>query len=395
MRLTARLTARLLRGLTGAGTALALGGLGLTLDNLRRLRTPSADPPAPFERVTVLVPARNEADRIGDCLTSVRTALDAVPDGWVLVLDDGSTDGTAEVVRQVAGTDARVQLLTGAPVPAGWLGKPWACQQLGDAALAGETPSSRDHAGVLVFLDADVVLAPHALAAAVHMLRHSGLAMVCPYPRQRAVTRAERLVQPLLQWSWLTTLPLALAERSPRPSLAAANGQLLLIDAAAYAGLGGHRTVRNEVLDDLALLRSVKKAGSRAAIADGTALATCRMYDGWPALREGYAKSLWSAFGSRRGAASAVTLLNVAYVVPAAAAAGRSPVGLLGYGAAVAGRALVARRVGGRVLPDAFWHPASVLALSWLTVDSWRRRATVQWKGRPVAAPVHGSVVGP
>jgi hypothetical protein len=353
-----RLTARLLRGLTGAGTALALGGLGLALDNLRRLRTPSADPPAPRERVTVLVPARDEADRIGDCLTSVRTALDAVPDGRVIVLDDESTDGTAEVVRQVAGTDARVQLLTGAPVPAGWLGKPWACQQLADAALTGETPNSRHHAGVLVFVDADVVLAPHALAAAVHMLRRSGLAMVCPYPRQRAVTRAERLVQPLLQWSWLTTLPLALAERSPRPSLAAANGQLLVIDAAAYAGLGGHRTVRNEVLDDLALLRSVKRAGSRAAIADGTALATCRMYDGWPALREGYAKSLWSAFGSRRGAAGAVTLLNVAYVVPAAAAAVGSPVGLLGYGAAVAGRALVARRVGGRVLPDALWHPA-------------------------------------
>jgi hypothetical protein len=81
--------------------------------------------------------------------------------------------------------------------------------------------------------------------------------------------------------------------------------------------------------------------------------------------------------------------------VPAAAAVGGSPVGLLGYGAAVAGRAVVARRVGGRVLPDALWHPGSVLALSWLTVDSWGRRATVQWKGRPVAAPVRGSVVGP
>jgi hypothetical protein len=382
---------RLLRGSTAAGTALALGSLGLALDNLRRLRTPSASPPPSRERVTVLVPARDEAGRIEDCLSSVRSALDALPAGRVLVLDDGSTDGTAEVVRQVADVDPRVHLLTGAPVPTGWLGKPWACQQLADAAFAGEIPGGQHSAGVLVFVDADVRLAPHALAAAVQMLRDAGLVMLCPYPRQVAVTRAERLVQPLLQWSWLTTLPLGLAERSPRPSLAAANGQLLVIDALAYTRLGGHGAVRSEVLDDVGLLRAVKRAGGRGAIADGTALATCRMYDGWPALREGYAKSLWAAFGSRRGAAGALGLLSVAYLLPAAAAATGSPVGMLGYGAAVTGRALVARRVGGRVMPDALWHPGSVAVLSWLTVDSWRRRSTVQWKGRRVTAPAPGA----
>jgi hypothetical protein len=385
----------MLRSSTAAGTAMALGCLGLAVDNLRRLRTPEPDAPPPDERVTVLVPARDEADRIGECLASVQSALDTVPAGRVLVLDDQSTDDTAEVVRRAALADPRVQLLTGAVPPPGWLGKPWACQQLADAALAVDTPSGELSAGVLVFVDADVRLAPHGLSAAVHLLRSSGLAMVCPYPRQEAVTWAERLVQPLLQWSWLTTLPLGLAERSSRPSLAAANGQLLVIDAATYAALDGHAAVRGEVLDDLALLRAVKRAGSRAAIADGTCLATCRMYDGWPALREGYAKSLWSAFGSRSGAAGALLLLNTAYVVPVVAAASGSRLGLLGYGAAVAGRALVALRVGGSIAPDVLWHPVSVLVLTWLTADSWRRRTTVQWKGRPVVGPVPAPRTGP
>ena len=383
---------RALRGPTAAGTAVALACLGLAVDNLRRLRSPQHDPPAPAEPVTVLVPARNEADRIGECIAAVRTALDAVPSGRVLVLDDDSSDGTAAVVGRAAAADARVRLLTGAAPPPGWLGKPWACQQLADVALEHDT--SRGSAGVLVFVDADVRLEAQALAAGVQMLRESGLAMVCPYPRQEAITWAERLVQPLLQWSWLTTLPLDLAERSPRPSLVAANGQLLVIDAAAYAALGGHRQVRAEVLDDLALLRAVKRAGGRGAIADGTRLASCRMYDGWPALRDGYAKSLWSAFGSRRGAAAAMGLLGLTYVLPAAAAAGGSRVGLVGYGAGVAGRAVVARRVQGRVAPDALLHPVSVLMLAWLTVDSWRRRTAVQWKGRPVMPGV-ASGVGP
>ena len=89
---------RLLRGSTAAGTALALGSLGLALDNLRRLRTPSASPPPSRERVTVVVPARDEAGRIEDCLSSVRSALDALPAGRVLVQDDGSIAGTADLV---------------------------------------------------------------------------------------------------------------------------------------------------------------------------------------------------------------------------------------------------------------------------------------------------------
>jgi hypothetical protein len=191
-------------------------------------------------------------------------------------------------------------------------------------------------------------------------------------------------VQPLLQWSWLTLLPLRLAEDSPRPSLTAGNGQLMALDAEAYRRAGGHRAVRGEVLDDVALVRALKAAGGRGGVVDGTWLATCRMYDDWPSLREGYAKSAWAASGSPLAAAGVLAVLGVVYVVPPLAALRGSLAGLAGYGAAVTGRYVVAERTGGRSLPDSFGHPASIVLLGWLTAQSWvrRRRGTLRWKGR-------------
>lgn len=366
---------RALRGLVAAGSVGAGALSAHTAVNARLLRTPPHDPPPVAERVSVLLPLRDEAGRVEPCLRSV-LAQTGVPDLEVVVLDDGSTDGTADVVRRVVGDDPRVTLLSGGDLPLGWLGKPWACQRLVDAATGA----------VLVLVDADVVLAPHAVAATVALLRWSGLDLVCPYPRQVTGTVAERLVQPLLQWSWLATLPLRAAERSPRESLVAANGQLLAVDAEALARAGGYGAVRGEVLDDIALLRAVKRSGGRGVVVDGTDVATCRMYEGWSEVRDGYSKSLWSAFGSPAGAVGTVGFLGLCFVVPPVAAVLGSRVGLLGYAAGVAGRVVAARRTGGRFWPDALAHPVSVAVFAGLTARSWRlrRRGELSWKGRPV-----------
>lgn len=358
-----------------AGTAMAVALTVHTAVNVRLLRRPDDDPPPVAGRVSLLLPVRDEAHQVADCLAAV-LAQTGVDDLEVLVLDDGSTDGTADVVLAAAGDDPRVTLLGGSGPPPGWLGKPWACHR-----LAGEATGE-----VLVFLDADVLLAPHALAAAVGQLRATGLDLVSPYPRQVARTPGERLVQPLLQWSWLTTLPLRAAERPGWPSLSAANGQLLVVDTEVYRRTGGHRAVRGEVLDDVALLRQVKTGGGRGVVTDGTAIATCRMYRSWGEVRDGYSKSLWSAFGPPPAAAAVMAVLTTAYVVPAAAMLAGSPVGALGYVAGVVGRALVARRTGARAWPDALAHPAGVLALVALTARShWLHgRGELTWKGRPL-----------
>lgn len=361
-----------LRALVALGSAGAAIATAHTAWNLRQLRVPGTAGPV-AERVSLLLPLRDEALRVRACLAAVLAQRD-VPDLEVLVLDDGSTDGTAAAVRATAAGDPRLQLIMGKELPPGWLGKPYACASLAAAATGS----------VLVFLDADVVLAPTALAATVGLLRTAGLDLVSPYPRQLAGTAAERLVQPLLQWSWLTLLPLRRAESSRRPSLSGANGQLLAVDRRAYERAGGHAAVRGEVLEDVALVRAVKAAGGRGGFADGTAIATCRMYDGWGELRDGYGKSLWSAFGSPAGAAGAAALLAGLYVLPAAAALTGSRVGASGYAAGVLGRVLTGRATGARVLPDAAAHPASVAVLCWLILRSVREhaRGELTWKGR-------------
>lgn len=360
------------RAAVHAGTLLAVAGTVHQLWNLRALRTPPDNPPDVGEVVSVLLPARDEAQRIGPAVASL-LAQCGVADLEILVLDDGSRDGTADVVRSVAAGDPRIQVLVGTPPPAGWLGKPHACAQL--AAVA--------RGRVLVVVDADVVLEPSALAAAVSVLR-DGLDLVCPWPRQLAGGLLPRLVQPLLFWSWSVTLPLRRAERSPRPQLAAANGQFMLVDAGALERAGGFASVAGEVLDDIALARAVKRSGGRAGVADGSRIASCRMYVGAAELSAGYRKSLWNAFGPPVAATGVAGLLALAYVVPPLAALAGSRTGWAGYAAAVASRVLAARRTRGRVWPDALAHPVSIGALLGLVARSWvdHHRGTLSWKGR-------------
>jgi hypothetical protein len=364
-------TGRILRVLAGLSVA---GAVHATL-NVALLRRPPADPPPVRRPVTVVVPARDEETQIGSCLAALLDQR-GVPSLRVVVVDDGSTDGTAAAVRAV--TDQRVRLVRADPPPAGWLGKPHAC-------ATGVAASEDGADGLLVFVDADVRLFPDAIAGAVAVLERYGLDLVSPGPRPVATGPAERLVQPLLAWSWATTLPLRVAERSRRPSLAAANGQFLVLTRHGYERAGGHAAVRGEVLEDIALLRAVKRAGGRGVPIDGSRLAACRMYDGWPALRDGYAKSLWAAVGGRPAAGvAAVAVLTAVWVVPPLAALRGSRAGLIGWLSGAAGRAVVAAATGSRIWPDVLAHPVSILLLDVLMARSvaGHRRGTLTWRNR-------------
>ena len=353
--------------MTPLGVVAGVAGLlaGHATVNAHLLRRPTAT--STRLRVSVLLPLRDEAGRVTPCLTALLGQRGV--DLEVVVLDDGSTDGTGDLVRRLCDGDPRVRVLEGRSLPRGWLGKPHACQQLADAAA----PTSE----VLVFLDADVVLEPHAVAATVALLDDTGLDLLSPYPRQEA-PGATSLVQPLLQWSWLSFLPLRLAERSGRESLSAANGQLLAVWRGAYDRAGGHAAVRSEVVEDVELLRAVKRTGGRGGVCDGTEIATTRMYDSWAELADGYAKSLWTV------PLPSLMVLVTLYVLPPVAALRGSRAGAVGYAAGVAGRVVTARRTGSRAVPEALAHPVSVALLTGLAVRSRlaRRRGGLTWKGR-------------
>jgi hypothetical protein len=204
---------------------------------------------------------------------------------------------------------------------------------------------------------------------------------ISPYPKQIAKTLIERLIQPLLQWSWMSTVPLRIAEKSSRTSLAVANGQFFIVRKSALSQIGGFTAIASEVLDDIELARALIKSGARGGVADGSALAQTRMYKNFAEIRAGYGKSLWKAFGSKSGSAGVIIFLFATGIAPVFSWFAGNPLGFLAYGFIVITRVLSANRSRGRAL-DALLHPISCAILIYLIIYSWRARGVVAWKGR-------------
>jgi glycosyltransferase involved in cell wall biosynthesis len=315
------------------------------------------------ESVDVLIPMRDEEDNVEGSLKSTLNS-ELLEASSIYVLDDGSTDQTGKLISEF-----KVNKLTGTQLPAGWLGKVWACHNLSKAG-SGK---------YLVFLDADVRLHPYAIASAITRMNKFGWDFISPYPRQIAGSFLEKLIQPLLQWSWLASVPLRLAEKFPNRSMTIANGQFFIVKRSAYEEAGGHAAIPGEVLDDLELARLLISKGFKGGVADGSAVASCRMYKTNSQLIDGYTKSLWKAFGGQFGTIVAIILLFFTGISP-----------YLGIGAPATfiflSRFLAAIKT--RSNPAyAFLHPISIVILLYLiTLSSIRKsRGTLIWRGRTVS----------
>jgi hypothetical protein len=236
---------------------------------------------------------------------------------------------------------------------------------------------------VLVSLDADVRLSNDALNKAVTTLHGAQLDFVSPYPRQIAKSFAERLIQPLLQWSWLTTVPLRYAESSGQKSMAVANGQFFVVRRSALKSIGGYHNVKHAVIDDVFLARELIKCGLSGTVINGSAIAETHMYNSWNEIEAGYGKSLNKAFGSIIGAVFVMVFLFMTSIAPLIVGLLGNAFGWLGFAAIVATRVLSAIKSRGNVL-DSVLHPISVVALIYLIVYSYLMRGSIQWKGRTV-----------
>lgn len=243
--------------------------------------------PARFPRVAVLVPARNEESTVRVCIESLRGQ--DYPSLEILALDDHSTDRTDAILDAIAAQDARVRVFKGKPLPPGWLGKHWACQQLAQVA----------DAELILFTDADTVHHPKALRNAVAALLQESADLVTAIPRERVVSWGEKLIVPLLPWSLLYFLPLDLAHRLQWPPLSAAVGQFMLFRRTAYEAIGGHAAVRHHIADDLALGRRTLGHGFRWRLVDAGERVECRMYRTGREAFEGFSKNLFAAFDYR------------------------------------------------------------------------------------------------
>lgn len=235
--------------------------------------------------VSILIPARNEADVIGR--TVKHHLAQTYPNFELIILDDSSDDGTAEIARKMAEDDERLRLIKGADLPENWAGKSWACQQLGETAK-GE---------ILIFTDADVLWKQDALKSVIAQMQESNVDMFTVWSTQITETFAERLTAPLIGMVILGYLPTVMVHHSPLSLFSAANGQVMAWKHEVYSAIGGHRVVANNVLDDVTLAKEAKKQGYRIRMVDGNGHILTRMYEDWQTVRDGFAKNILAGYG--------------------------------------------------------------------------------------------------
>ncbi len=276
--------------------------------NLRRYRAPGLGMPDDV-RVAVLIPARNEERNIGACVASVLASRGVGLE--VLVLDDASTDGTAEIVRKIGLRDARVRVVEGRELPRGWNGKQHACW-----VLAQETD-----APLLLFLDADVRVTPDAVARCVAEMQARGVALLSGFPRQILGGWMERMLLPLIHFVLLGLLPMGRMRKTTKVAYAAGCGQFFLAERECYFACAGHSAIRDTRHDGLRLPEEFRRHGLRTDIVDLTELAEVRMYESAGAVWMGLAKNATEGLGSPKRIVPVTVLLLMGQVLPVIAAA--------------------------------------------------------------------------
>lgn len=320
---------------------------------------------------SIIVPCRNEEENIAE-LVKYLGALDHTQ-YEVIFINDNSTDGTRQLILEAISSRSNMSLIDAQPLPQGWMGKPWALSQ-GLASARFE---------YVVTVDADVRMRSDALSAIDAILTRTQADFLSPYPAQIAISLSERLTQPLLQWTWMTTVPLRLAMKSSRPSLAVANGQLFFIRKSALIAAGGFESIRASVLDDIDLARALIRSGFRGGVCDGSAIASTRMYSSFREIRAGYGKSLAKGFGGIAGSLALAAVIFISGFLPLIGAIEESSIAAASLLLVIASR-IISALSSRSLMIDALLHPISTIVFIYLLLYSNFSRGAITWKGRAV-----------
>lgn len=344
----------------------------ITAPRIARAPRPGAQPV-----VSVLIPARNEENTIGLCLEGL-TKQD-YPDLEILVLNDQSEDDTEQVVRTWIALDSRIRLLSGSDVPPGWTGKNWACQQLSEEA-SGE---------ILIFTDADNRHAPFAVTNTVAYLQKYELGMLSAFPQQWTHTLAEKLIVPIMDIFVYGALPLWLTYYAPFPSMAAANGQWLALTRDAYKKLGGHHTVKSELVEDTVLSRIAKKYRMKILTLAGTGAVFCRMYRSRSEIWAGFSKNFYGLAGYNNIVFFGILAAMVSgFILPYLLwpLASLRTLALIAIGLNILIRAMLAVRYRHPFWVSLLLHPVGMFYAVMIGMNSFlsARRGIIRWKGRDI-----------
>jgi glycosyltransferase involved in cell wall biosynthesis len=241
----------------------------------------------PGERfVSILIPARNEKENIGKLLDNI---IDHDYKNYeVIVYDDMSEDTTPEIVKGYAENNKKISCIRGVELPEGWLGKNYACHQL----------SLKAKGSYFLFLDADVIIEKGLIRNSLGHFKNNRIALLSIFPQQIMVTLGEKLTIPLMNWILVSMLPLILIEYTSNTSLSAANGQFMLFNADIYRKNQWHKKVSGHKVEDIEIVKSIKRKGYIARTVLSNGQIKCRMYKNYKEGIEGFSKNVTAFFGN-------------------------------------------------------------------------------------------------
>ena len=367
---------------------IALLPAAMFLKNGREFLPACSDPErlsgAKSQRVSVLIPARNEAASIGSAIEAI--LANDHPHFEVLVLDDQSEDDTAKIVQSFVDRDPRnprVRLLKSTSLPDGWNGKQHACWQLANQ-------SSSDW---LLFLDADVRLSADAISRCLAEQNLRKAPLISGFPLQETGTIAEKMLIPLMYYVLLCYLPIDRMRASLGVGLAAGCGQLFFANRAVYMSMGGHSTIRGSRHDGIQLPRAFRRAGHATDIFDATDIARCRMYTTTLQVCNGLLKNATEGIANARLIMPFSVLLIGGSVLPLLllvisilAGASQIAVAILVVATVISFvPRLVACSRFGQSYVGAMLHPVGVacfVALQWIAILRKSLGITTKWRGR-------------
>jgi cellulose synthase/poly-beta-1,6-N-acetylglucosamine synthase-like glycosyltransferase len=342
--------------------------VNLTLiPNLRAEMRPASEP-----LVSVVIPARDEAHIIE---RTVRAFLaQTYANLEVIVINDRSADGTGDIVRAIH--DDRLTVIDGVEPPAGWLGKPWALHQ-GSRAARGE---------LLLFVDADLIYAPQALAAAVAYLQARGVALLSLFPFLEMRGFGEYASMPMMPMVFHTFMPTWISNRTRFARLAVGGGTGNLVVREVYEASGGHEQLSDAVVDDIALARLVRRHGGRTEIVRAEELVSLRMYHGLSEVVDGFTKNTFSALGRNYVAGFLVVAGCVIFhILPYALALTGDRISIATIVIISITRLILFRSLRYRLDAAIFLHPVMAAIWTWIFIRSiWLTgiRRKLLWRGR-------------
>ncbi len=290
--------------------AFLVWGLHSSKKRMRLFRNPPDEVPTPAPLVTILVPAKDEGERIRPCLNSI-LALD-YPNFQLIAINDRSSDNTGQILNEMAAADPRVLAvhIKDGELPPRWTGK-------NHALYVGAQKAKGDW---LLFIDADVIVYPPALRRTLGTAIARLFDMVSLMPRMEFHSFWEGVMTPLGGMMTATLHLAPLCNTNGAPKIGFANGQFMLVKRSAYDAIGGHERVRNIYGEDVALARALKINGFRPRVTMGADLCQVRMFDSFQKILRGWARILFaSAESVWRNITGLVILLIAGYgVIPAA-----------------------------------------------------------------------------